>query len=315
MGLFKMTWFFEGLQDATFGSGAAIGWTETWALNQASENIDDAFVNADVLQYTNLRQQCLAQQYRISFLRATNISQPPTVTPRRVKIQSLPHTQGAASNFTCPAAQVQCCVLADLQKLPSAPADLVHHRKFLIRGLPSDVINGNVINTGAANWPKFVTFFNFVAGRPTGVGAKTPGAATMLGVSYQDQVNFPKKNCPALTVDPLNPRMISLNPGTEAYVPGESVRISGFKGLDGVAFNRAWQYVTTDVGPPVKAWFGKSRFDMDGGTTPFPNAASIQRVRLLVGPFDQYAIVGLRSKRTGKVFHQLRGRSARKVKP
>jgi hypothetical protein len=57
------------------------------------------------------------------------------------------------------------------------------------------------------------------------------------------------------------------------------------------------------------AAFGKSRVDLEADVIGVPNVATLQRTRYLVGPLDQYAIIGLRSKRTGRVFHQLRGRS------
>lgn len=315
MGQYKMTWFFEGLQNATLGAGAAVGWTETWGLNQASNNIDDAFTNADVTNYTNLRANCLSNQYRISFLRAVEIPQPGTIAVRRVKIASLANVQGGLSNPTAPGAQVQCSILLDLQKLPSGPGDKVHHRKFLLRGLSTDVINGNVINPAAASWTAYKTFFDFIGNKPTG-GVHGGGfLATMLGVTYQDQVNFPKIACPAITVDGANPRVISINPGLTAFVQGDVIRITGWSGLDGVSFNRAWTFISQQAGPPIAAFFGRSRFDMEPGTSAFPNPAFYQRVRLITGPFDQYAIIGLRNKRTGGVFHRLRGRSSRKVRP
>lgn len=312
MGLWKATWFFEGFQNAVLGAGSALGWTETWAINDGSnQNIDAVFANPDVLQYTNLRQQCLSVAYRMSFLRVSAVAAVGGNPIRLVKVQSLNNVQGAASLLGQGGAQVQCCVLADLQKLPAGAGDRVHHRKLLLRGLPPDVINGNVINSVGPNWSRFVTFLNFVANMPTG-GAANPARATQLGLIYQDP-SFAKTPCPALTVGGNTPRLISF-PDITAYAPGDQVRISGWKGLDGVQYNRAWNFIQSVVnGGVTTATFGASRFDLEPGTTPFPNAAKLQRIKLLAGPFDQYAIIGLRNKRTGGVFHRLRGRSTRKV--
>lgn len=315
MALWKVTWFFSGFQAGSIGAGSAVGWTETWAMNTASGNIDDVFIAPDVLTYTNLRQNCLSNQYRIEFLRVTSISQPPTITPRLVKIQTLPNLVGGASVMGSGGAQVQCAVLVDMQKLPTAGADRVHHRKFLIRGLPPDVIAGNVINRVAPNWSRFETLFNFVANKPTGTGPNNPARATQLGIAYQDQVNFPAVPCPQLAVDAGNPRVLQLRNDITAYSPGEVIRIRGWKGIDGVQFNRAWNFISTQAGPPQAAFVGKSRFDMEPGVSTFPNAAMLQRVRFASGPLDQYAVIGLRSKRTGRVFHQLVGRSRRRVSP
>jgi hypothetical protein len=312
--LWKATWFFEGFQNATYGAGSSVGWTESWSINDGpNTNIDNVFNNPDVLMYTNLRQQCLSVQYRMSFLRVNALPAPGVVPSRLVKIQSLNNIAGAASVFGQGGAQVQCCVLIDGQKLPVGINDRVHHRKFLCRGLPPDVINGNVLNTAAPNWPRFVAFFNFIANKPTG-GVANVGRATQLGIAYQDPA-FGKTPLPAVTVLNASPRLISWNDIT-AYLPGESVRISGWTGINGVQYNRVWNFQQSQVvGPNTVATFGKSRFDLEPGTSAFPNPASLQRIRFLVGPLDQYALIGLRSKRTGKVFHQLRGRSARRVRP
>jgi hypothetical protein len=312
MGLWKCTWFFEGQQAAIIGAGAGVGWTETWGLNDgANQNIDAVFNAPDVLAYTNARQQCLSVAYRISFLRVTAVSAGGANPVRLVKVQSLNNIQGAASLLGNGGAQVQCCILADLQKLPVGVGDKVHHRKLLLRGLPPDVINGNVINATAPNWPRFISFLNFVANKPTG-GADNPARATQLGLLYQDP-SFAKTPCPALTVAGATPRLISF-PDITAYAAGDSVRITGWKGLDGVMFNRAWNFISSQVvGPDTIKTFGTSRFDMEPGTTPFPNSAKMQRVKILGGAFDQYAIIGLRNKRTGGLFHRLRGRSTRKV--
>lgn len=317
MGLWKATWFFEGFQDANTGAGSAVGWTESWAINDgANQNIDNVFSAPDVLQYTNLRQQCLSNQYRISFLRINALPSPGVVPSRLVKIQSLPNTRGGASVLGSGGAQVQCCVLVDMMKLPTnVPTDRVHHRKFLCRGLPPDVINGNVINIATApNWPRFVTFFNFLANKPTG-GVNNPDRATQLGISYQDTAFPYEPMAGQIVVDQANPRVIQIVGDITAYVPGEQIRIRGGTGLDGVAFNRAWNFIAPVAGPPAAKAFGKSRFDIGFSGPVTPNSYERQRTRFLVGPLDQYAIIGLRSKRTGKVFHQLRGRSGRRVRP
>lgn len=314
MGLWKATWFFEGFQGARIGAGAAVGWTESFSIDDGpNTQIDAVFTNPDVLTYTALRQQCLSNQYRISFLRINALQQPGVIPSRLVKVQSLNNRQGGASGLGGANAQVQCAVLIDAMKLPVGANDRVHHRKFLVRGLPADVINGNIIDDAAPNWPKFIQFFNFIANKPTG-GVNNPARATQLGIAYQDPA-FPAVPCPALTVLAASPRIISFNDIT-AYAPGETVRIRGWTGVEGIAFNRAWNFIySVVVGPSTVASFGTSRFDIGAVTTPFPNSAKLQRVRPKVGPLDQYAVIGLRSKRTGKVFHQLRGRSARRVRP
>ena len=313
MPLFRCTWFFEGLQAATIGAGSAVGWTETWALNQPSADIDQAFFNPDVVKYLQLRQNCLSAQYRISFLRIGTIQEPGGPV-RRFKVAALANVTGALGFSPTGGSQVQCAILVDGQKLPLGPLDKVHHRKFLVRGLPSDVINGNVVNNSAASWNAFTTFFNFIANRPTTAPGNNPARATMLGLAFQDFA-FPKGPMPAITVDALSPRLMSFPLTPAIFVPGEQIRVNGWSGIPGVNFNRSWTYISTAlVGPTQIHTFGKSRFDMSVGTTPFPNAAQFQRTRYLVGPLDQYAIIGLRSKRTGRVFHQLRGRSGRKVR-
>jgi hypothetical protein len=315
MGLWRVTWFFEGQQDANLGAGSSVGWTETWGLNDGiNQNIDAVFNNPDVTAYTGNRQSCLSVLYRISFIRVSSVPAGGLGSPRITKIQSLPNIRGGASLLGTGGAQVQCAVLADLMRLPNGPDVKVHHRKFLIRGLPPDVINGNVLNTTGPNWPRFVTFLNFVANKPTG-GANNPARATQLGILFQDPT-FVKTPCAAITVNAATPRFMSGDfGGIVPYAVGEQIRITGFGGLDGVSLNRVWQFVSTQaVGPPNISNFGKSRFDLEAQVIAAPNAGFYQRVRFQGGPLDQYAIIGLRSKRTGKVFRQLVGRSRRRVR-
>lgn len=310
-----MTWFFEGLQQATVGAGAAVGWTETWALRQASADIDQCFTNPDVLNYTNLRANCLSNQYRISFLRASEVKVPGTTAARRVKVASLAAVNGALITAVNGGAQVQCAILVDLMKLPvGGPLDKVHHRKFLLRGLSQDVISGNIINTGGANWNAYKTFFDFIGNKvTTGVHGAGP-RATQLGISYQDQVAFPKVPLPAVQILANGQQTIDLLTTLLPGIVGDQWRISGIPGVQGSFLNRIWTFISQAAGPPAVATFGRSRVGLPITAIPFPNLGTLQRVGLQVGPLDQYAIIGLRSKRTGRVFHQLRGRSSNRVR-
>jgi hypothetical protein len=313
---YRVTWFFEGVQSATYGASAALGWTETWGFTQPSNNIDDVFKALDILNYTQVRQNILTSQYRMTFIRVTQIASAGNIATRKVKVQTLNNKVGTIPVPPQTSAQVQCAILADLQRLPTAPQDKVHHRKFLLRGLPGNVINGNVLDPSGGSWVSVQLFFDFVAQHSVGDVHHGKINATGLGVVYQDVVNFPKFSMPGLVVDPvLYPNLIQLNQTLPGGVPGTQWRISNLHRPQSSFLNRAWTLIFQNVGPPLTVTLGKSRVPMLAQTIAFPNEGLIQNMVPIVGPFDQYAIIGLRSKRTGKLFHQLRGRSSNRVRP
>jgi hypothetical protein len=214
--------------------------------------------------------------------------------------------------------------LVDLQKLPdpTVAGDIVHHRKFLIRGLPSDIVNGNVIVEGNS-WPAMQRFLNFIGQKETPAGLdKKQLHAEVLGLRYQNPT-LPKFNITYLAstgnptvfwlVQPDQPTWIEGAPGGAS--PGTKVRFTRVQapyekflsGRVGVLLSRI------SLGAPPagnQMVFGRTKKDLPDNviTTGLPGV--MQQLGYSYGPFSQYAIIGLRTKKTGRLFRQPRGRAS-----
>lgn len=308
MSNFAVTFFFEGVQAATFGVSAALGWTETWYVQSAT--LDTCFGEFDVREYLRRRILCLSERYRIAFIRVAEVNDTDAGGLRRVKIQTLINEVGAIKGSTAAGkgAQVQCAILVNLMRLPTATGEKVHDRRFLVRGLPVSVIDGNVLKTDGPYWTRFTNFFNFIAKRPTGV-APVGDSATSLGIRYQN----PAVTGISLLTASVNTRdrhLIDVTPTFPGALKGTNYKIKGVGGQDGPNVDRQWVQLTDSGATPMV--LGKTRNPFPEGRDVLyigPGLAAIRKVAYLYGPFDQYAIIGLRSKRTGKISRQLRGKS------
>lgn len=315
---YKVTWFFEGVQQASYGASAAVGWTETWYLSGGG-SIDSVFDHPDVNNYTLLRLACLSSRYRMSFIRVALDGIPGTFAVGTVKVKTLPNLIGQAPTSGGDA-QVQCAVLVDFQKLPIA-AERVHHRKFLLRGLPANVINGNILNTGGIGWPSIKVFLNFIGQHEVGFPTGKP-LATALGIRFQNPAVLP---VPLETLSSISyDRTLVSGAFNDAVPVGTKYRITKVGGFYRIVLNRTWTVLSAVAGPPAATLLGrlaaKSAFP-DSQPTPgqaytvyqAPGLGTRQKVSPVYGPLSQYAVIGLRSKRTGRLFRQLRGRSTRRI--
>src|SRR5262245_28424428 len=126
MPLYKVSFFFESLEQAVVGAGASVGWTENWYWDTPSD-IDTA-INAGALDnYVNRRLICLPNCYRASFVRVSDYQR-----PRIVKVKGLTGKTGVL--LPAQGGQVQCAVLVDFFVPPGlTTGDKSHHRRFLLR--------------------------------------------------------------------------------------------------------------------------------------------------------------------------------------
>lgn len=312
-GNFKVTFFFETMQQATVGAGAALGWTETWYVGNSEKSIDQIFQLPDVLKYIQLRRAILTTAVRMPFLRVSDDN-----NPRLVKIQSLAGMLGQVSKFAQNSAdsQVQCAILLDLQKLPISPLEPVHHRRFLIRGLSSSLINGNILNTASPVWGAVTAFADFVGQKATGSNAG-PGGTTQLGIRYHDPAADWVNISTAQATGVINLKdtltVIPVLPGLVRTPYPSKVEVRDFQ--DPLKpFNKTWSFIGyTGPGPVFDSMIlGKSRGNLPGNTYPPDGGgtARMREVRWKYGPVSQYALIGLRNKKTGRVFRQLRGRTS-----
>ena len=210
-------------------------------------------------------------------------------------------------------AQVQCAILIDLMKLPTnLPIERVHHRRFLLRGLSSSIIAGNVLNTLSADWAAYLNFINFIGNKPTGgVHPASVPTATALGCRYQDPTSG-KFRLTSLANDPnLAYQMIMAGPGIPATA-GVKVKISGVPGMAAIMMNRTWNIVGNNLTGVTIGTTKKAIPKFDGNVYTGPGPAFVQQIAPLSGPFDQFAVIGLRSKKTGEALRRLRGKSSRK---
>ena len=261
---FRVTFFFESVQPANIYASAALGWTESFYMSGAGlVSIDAALNHVDVLNYVALRRAFMPPAYRISWVRVADTS-----NAHLYKVKGLAGQFGTVELIedAVGQSQVQCAVLVDLARLPTALNEPTHHRKFLIRGLASDVINGNILNPFAKSFGDLKVFLNWLAFKEAGVLIVAPAG----GVGTFALRRF---------VSPLK------------------------------VFNRHWRYLANDVAGQQTV-LGVARSNLPSDIYNAPGAAQIKFDVYQYGLFNQYTIIGLRNKRTGRIFRQLRGKSA-----
>lgn len=305
MAAYKIQFFFESHQEATIGAGASLGWSEVWYWDASNKTLQQVIDAPEIGAYLQHRLPCLSNRYRISFLRVSD-----EAAPRRFKIANLGFLGTADPGDPPRWGQVQCAVLVNFEKLPdpAQATEKVHARRFLMRGLPVDVINGDVINDGGVNWPAFNRFFLHMAGkparglRPAGLPPQSP-----FGCKYLHPATVKHIILKIETV-PKPGKTVKITTVNFAPAVGDKVVVTGVD--TDPRFNRTWTVVGAPVlvGGAQEFIAGTSRraFDdlYDG-----PGPGKTYKPTFGYGPFDQFAIIGLRNRQTGRVFRQLRGRS------
>lgn len=323
---YKITWFFECLEQSTRGGSVALGWTETFYSN-TDVTIDNVFSLPDVVNYQTKRLAILPSQYRIPWVRVSNEPTvgPGSVSARLVKVASI-NLQGqivgqAPNPFGI---QTTCALLIDLQRLPdtAVPTDKVHHRKFLLRGLPPDVVNGNIINDKGNSWNAVKAFLDFIGQTETPVpkDGRLLHAAT-LGCRYQD-TSLTAFNATLLQGVGSPQQFWACAPDVPAWnagpptgpftAQGTRVRFTrvqapyekALSGKIGILLSRL------TVGGVTQMTFGRTKKDLPSDIINTGVPCVMQQVGYKYGPFSQYAIIGMRVKKTGRLFHQPRGRSS-----
>lgn len=305
MPAYRVAFFFESFQQGFIGTGASVGWVETWYWVK-SASIDAAINDPEIQRYLNNRCAILDPLYRVAFIRVSEADR-----PRRFKIAHVNFQGSASRQESASAMQVQCAILVDLERLPAIdqPTEKVHHRRFLVRGLPPDVIHGNVLNMFGENWPNVLRFLAFIGNKPArgerGVGMP---ARSEFGLRYLAP-SVTKRIIQELKVRPGSGTTVDLTCANLVAQLGQNVVVAGVDTPPLV--NRTWTVLAEPVaGEPFKFVLGTARRELQGTYTgPGPGKAYVPSY--LYGPVDQYAVIGLRSKKTGRVFRQLRGRSSR----
>lgn len=308
-GNWKVTFFFEGVQLAKKGASAALGWTESWYMNNNAVTIDQVFDLKDVTTYLDLRLGILPNIYRAAWIRVGD-----DADPRLVKVKAIDGGKGTLQSAEGVGdAQVQCALLVDLAKLPTTnlASEPSHHKRFMLRALPSTVIDGNVLNQDAVAWKQIKSFLDFIGIHETGttVPPRKPGVnAQFLGIRYHDP-NFPQVPIVGIGLHQGSVNVIDVAPDIAGAAVGSKVVVRDVPAPD-KAMNRVWTVLSHNpitVGGPPWLQLGYSRKPLPSN---LQTAGNISQVKWLYGTFDQYTVIGLRSKKTGRIFRQLRGRSS-----
>lgn len=270
------------------------------------------------------RRAFMPSQYRMVWVRAND-----EANPRRSKTRAVPDgfgqycgppplldpipavlggppisRPGTPTRFpNIPAAQVTCALLVEFNKLPIETFEIAHRRQFLIRGLPQDMINGNVVNTGAASFTLMRTFLDYLGNHE--VGHARSLAQRFWSIRYNTPVQ-PKDY--AITgfvpvVAPGNPRTVNVTaPGCPAVTRGKRMQITGI--FAPINQNRIWTALADGAagGPYL---LGTQKKIIPAG---YDGSGRIRPVNYSYGPPDQYLIVGMRIRDTGRPFRLTRGR-------
>jgi hypothetical protein len=198
---------------------------------------------------------------------------------------------------------------------PVGPNDRSHHRRFLVRGLPSEVIAGNVLNTNNAQWTNIVQFLDFcalhAAGAPVPVNPAPPNYRSRLGIRYKNPATAPS---PLSVIRGIDTHRLHIEPQLIGIPAGTSPQWR----LRGISdpyrqINRVWvqdrNVDAVGVEPAYTVLGPSRRAIVDLGAVALLNQGKIQRLDYLYTLLTQYVVIGLRNKRTGRIFRQLAGRS------
>lgn len=303
--LFKCSWFYESLQQQTGTTASSnVGWTETWYGDFPQiEQALAAMRSTAVGSYLQLRLRFMPATYRVAWLRASQLDRPNNsklAGPPALVVGNAPRLDlGDAS----PAAQVNCCVYVDFWAPPRNATDKAHHRRFLIRGLPLGMINGNILVESSVHFSALLDFCNYIgqvrAPRPPGQDPANNGPWQM---KVQENVP-PAQGMTSLIIDPdSNERGIVVTSPGLAAAYGQKFIVKGVRFPSFVS--RTWtSAVTVAAGGGIVMKQGRKRL---AGL--WDHSGQIQSVvNALIFP-TQYTVIGLRNKKIGPPSKPTRGR-------
>lgn len=305
---YRVTFFFESQQGAQIGTGADLGWTESWYKGNVDKTLEQEILNPEFKTYISKRTAFMPNLYRCSFIRLSDDD-----NPRRFKITGVDPSIGLGkiNVDAIKAAQVQCAVLVDLQRMPRADNETSHHRRFLIRALPSSMINGNVLAAGDPGVTVLRKFADFVGNQDPNIGKLDDGPQFTYGIRFHDPTAIPQKIKEAHPRVEDNRQLLVQCPVMGDFPEKTRVLVKGVPSPNR-EWNRFWVSAgTTDIGAETWVVLDRARDEL-GGSYHGPGKATIEVVSWAYGTVDQYVLIGLRNKKTGRSFHLLRGRSGRR---
>ena len=296
---FKVTWFFESYQQQPGqSSSAAYGWTESWYINVGSiEQALSEGTNQGLLSYVGLRRRLLAHGYFIKWVRASSVDNPRSSKTAALVQGHLTESPGQQGE----PAQDNCCALIDFNVLPIQPGDRTHHRRMLFRGLPRALIQGNIFDEQSPRFLDLKRLCNWLGRGEAPIVGALPFMSPYT-MRIQDP-NIPFQPITSLTYPAgVPPRYIMLGFTHAAIVAGQRVAVRGVPFPRGV--NRIWT-AQGSVAENAIVTLGRTRFDLSGAWAAGGQAVV---VRPVFRRPDQYTIIGLRMKTTGRPSRLTRGR-------
>lgn len=299
---FKITWFFEGVQRSEQYSNSFVGWTESWYVE--SDSIDAALQAAANTNpglggsYLGYRLLCMPNMYRCVWVRASDPSNPRISKTAAVRNGSgiLPPQTGNTL-----AAQVTCALLVDFTVLPYTDQPGLHHRRFLIRGLSTTMINGNIVDRTAAAWSAMENFLNYLGKRPTGSPVPVPSPQGPYTMRHQSATPT-KIDITALSLG-VNGQVFSITAALGPVSIGQKVILTGIKFP--LNLNRTWTFIQDSPGGVYV--LGRSRKQLSGLWVAAQGGFAVIDNPKFKAP-DQYLVIGLRTRHTGRPFRLTRGR-------
>ena len=298
---YKTTFFFEGAQKQLgIGGNSTVGFTETWY--QTTTDLERALTRALLPgNYISPRVQCLPRTLTITWVRVSEVD-----NPRATKVgysgQDGALVDPMNNRFEQGLGQITCAVLADFTVLPGVAGTSGHHRRFLLRGLTPALTDNNVINPASLQYPKIRQFLDWL-GKHQLPADPIPA---FLGL-WHIRCNIDpvvEVNITGLVPSVLGPTLIDVTlQAPTALAIGTKVRISGCKFPRGV--NREWTVYQQIGALGAQYTLSKSRFAIAGTFQP---PAVLRQPAFAYVPPNQYVIVGLRERKTGRPSRLPRGR-------
>lgn len=302
MAIWKATYFFAQFQDATIGAGAALGWTESW-YKESADPIQTVIADPGIDDYLKYRLACMTDYTRCTFIRVSEV----TGGRRNFKLRSVIDGTGTIkTTTTTKLAQSTCGILVDLERVPGLAGEVMHHRRFIMRGLPSDVIHGNSIHRGE-NWKAFLEFFSHIAGNPSGGKREEKIPISAWGIRWDTSSPSGVAIDRLLVAPTVDERHILVTPQVAGAFLGDLVQVQGIP-APGTEANRFWRFAgpVTLIGVTYSLLVG-ARKPIDVDYTG-PGRGRYRLTKFSSGTISQHAVIGLRTKKTGRPSHQSRGR-------
>jgi hypothetical protein len=295
--IWRHVYFFESIQPAVgAGHGSAKGWTEVVYVANNNTDIEVELNYALNTDWVSRRSLFMSEFCSISWVRVNRIGQ------RNVKVGNVGIGGGGFS--ADPGAQTTCAVLVDFTAPPIgvAPDNASHRRNYLLRGLPTTIMRGDVLLTASPAFGLLQNFCRFMANQINDVvpipGAAGPGLPNII-IPYDN----PNNDWQAITAVPvIANRSFSITAALGPITSADHVRIRRV----GVPRQLNGLFSSQGASPGPNYILGRTRRPIVGA---WSGDGQARLVQTWGAPIKNFLIIGLRTKKTGRPFRQPAGRA------